>query len=109
MHSMLVLIDTSTALADLQDAFTEFAHALKAREGMVMKTWITHDNSSVGGFYIFADRETADRYLEEMLAPTVEGHPALSNMRVQHFGVLAELSELTGSPAAFRGQLQPEK
>ncbi len=100
MHSMLVLIDTSAGLADLHDAFTEFAHALKTREGLVMKTWIANEDSSVGGFYIFADRETADRYLEEMLAPTVEAHPSLSNMRIQHFSVLPELSELTGSPAA---------
>ena len=98
MHSMLVLIDTSATLADLQDAFTEFAHALKAREGLVMKTWITQGDYSVGGFYIFSDRETADHYLEAMLTPTVEAHPALSNMRVQHFGVVVELSELTGSP-----------
>jgi hypothetical protein len=100
MHSMLVLIDISAPLDTLQDAFTEFAHALKVREGLVMKTWIVQEDSSVGGFYIFADRVSAESYIEEMLAPTVEAHPATSNMRLQHFGVLSELSELTGSPVA---------
>jgi hypothetical protein len=98
MHSVLVLIDTSATLADLQDDFTEFAYAINAQEGVVMKTWITQEESSVGGFYIFADRETSEDFIESVLAPTVDAHPALSNMRIQHFGVDAGLSELTGSP-----------
>lgn len=97
MHAILVTFDSSANLADLQGPFTEFAHALNQRDGFVMKTWLSKE-SIIGGFYIFADRDAAERYVEEMLRPVIDGNDAFDNLNVRHFGIIDELSSLTGTP-----------
>ncbi len=99
MHAIFVLIDSTAKPADIQGPLQEFANALKVRDGLIMKSWITRDGE-IGGFYLFTDQTSAERYVAEMLAPAVEAQEPFSNLRVEHFEVLEELSAVTGSPVA---------
>ena len=51
MHAVLITFTTSAGLDDLKGPFTEYAKALKDRDGLVAKTWI-HDGTTLGGFHI---------------------------------------------------------
>jgi hypothetical protein len=97
MHALLVTFDSAASPVDLEQPFTEFAHALKERDGFIMKTWLSRD-SMLGGFYVFSDQESAERYLEEMLIPAIGANEAFTNLQIQHFGILDALSVETNTP-----------
>ncbi len=99
MHAVLITFDSSAALDDLSAPFTEYAAALNNVDGLVMKAWL-HDGGTLGGFHLFADRAEADAYLNGPLCAGLQGTPAFSNFVVRHFGVVDELSVMTGAPAA---------
>ncbi len=98
MRAIFVLIDTSVDHDELMPALTEYGTALKTFDGLIMKTWISQSEGTFGGFCVFRDSDSANRYINDMLRPTEEAHPALSNLRIQHFEVLQELSALNGFP-----------
>ncbi len=100
MHAVLITFTSSASLDDMKDPFTDYANALKGVSGLVSKTWI-RDGSTLGGFYIFANREAAESYLSsQMVADNLTANPAFSDFQIRHFDVLDELSAITGSPQA---------
>ena len=99
MHAVLITFTSSAALGDLREPFEQYAEALTGVDGLVMKTWIA-DGSTLGGFHVFRDAESADRYLSGALCATVIGNPAFTEFAVTHFDVIDELSAMTGSPSA---------
>lgn len=103
MHAVLITFTSSVPAADLQEPFERYAEALVGVDGLVMKTWIA-DDAKLGGFHIFRDEVSADRYLSGALCATVIGNPAFTEFAVTHFDVIDDLSVTTGSPA---GTLAP--
>jgi hypothetical protein len=98
MHGLLVRVNVNGEVSQYEQMFVEYGTALNSRDGFIMKTWIIAD-SMVGGFYIFADQASAQSYIDEMLFPSSEKSGAFSVESIEHFTVVDELSELTGSPA----------
>ena len=97
MHAVLVTFRSAVAPDALAELFGRHAEALQAVPGLVMKTWL-HDGETLGGFHLFATRETAEEYLASGLAAGLAAHPALAARAVRHFAVLGELSHATGTP-----------
>lgn len=109
MHALVVTFDMADGLQALRRPsgspmrVEEYVTDLRARPGFVAKTWL-RDGDTYGGFYLFADRAAAERYLAEEIEPLGRANPAMTNRRVRHFDTLEELSELTlGLPAAGDG------
>ncbi len=97
MHAVLITFRLSAPPATLTDVFALHAEAMQAVPGLVMKTWL-HDGETLGGFHLFATRETAEEYLASGLAAGLAAHPAFAARAVRHFAVLGELSHATGTP-----------
>jgi hypothetical protein len=97
MHAVYITFTSSATLGDLKGPFTEYANALKDRDGLVAKTWI-HDGTTLGGFHIFTDRSKAEAYLNSEMAAGLTSNPAFSNFEIRHFDILDELSAITRSP-----------
>lgn len=67
-------------------------------QGLRWKIWIINEaESEAGGFYLFEDEAVLKSFLEGPLAAQVSSHPALSELSVKPFDVLA------GPTAAARG------
>jgi hypothetical protein len=109
MHALVVTFDTAEGLQSLRGPsgsslrVEEYITGLRARPGFLAKTWL-RDGDTYGGFYLFADRAAAERYVAEEIEPLGRTNPSMTNLQVRHFDVLAELSELTlGLPVASVG------
>jgi hypothetical protein len=67
-------------------------------EGLRWKIWIINEaESEAGGFYLFDGEASRKAFLEGPLAAQVSNHPALSELSVKPFDVMA------GPTAAARG------
>ena len=109
MHAVVVTFDTVDGFQGLRRSsgspmrVDEYVSDLRARPGFLAKTWL-RDGDTYGGFYLFADRAAAERYLAEEVEPLGRANPAVTKLQVRHFEVIEELSELTlGLPVAGVG------
>ncbi len=59
------------------------------------KAWVSTE-AGFGGFHVFTDRASADEYLNSALAAGLMATDGFDNFQVRHFGVLDELSAITG-------------
>lgn len=97
MHAVLITFTSSVGTDVLMAPFAEYAEALNRVEGFVFKTWL-REGTTIGGFHLFTDRETAEAFLNGALAASVVANPAFSDFRVEQFGTLEQLSRVTGTP-----------
>ncbi len=97
MHAVLITFQSTAEPDALAGPFTDFAHALGAVPGLLTKTWL-QDDSTLGGFHLFTGREAAEAYLDGALIAELTANPAFREFRIQHYSVLEELSEITGTP-----------
>jgi len=106
MHALLITYTSLATPEEVREPYTQYAQALASGQaaGFISKTWL-HNGDTHGGFHLFRDRETADRYLAEMFEPAVATNPAFSNLRVEHFQVNEELSRLTSHIGAAAGSV----
>ncbi len=105
MHAVLITYQSAVAAEALGGALAAHARAIATAPGPVAKT-LLRDGATLGGFYLFADRAAADAYLDGPLVAALAAHPAFAQFRIRHYGVLEELSRITGSPrpgAVVRG------
>ncbi len=71
-------------LAESRAAATEIASV----EGLIWKTWVLQEKESeVGGIYLFANRETAEAYLNHPVIQAVRSNPAVVSTQSQLWGV----------------------
>jgi hypothetical protein len=99
MYGLLITFRTTISLDQLEEPFTEYAHALRATPGLVSKAWL-HDGDTVGGFHVFSDQAAADAYTTSELATGLRSTSGFDDFEVRGFDILDGLSELTGvSPA----------
>jgi hypothetical protein len=103
MHAAMVTFTSAASLDDLAEPFTAFARALLEVPGVIAKTWIA-DGTTVGGFYLFSDRESAEGYFQSELWRGAAENPAFSDFEIRHFEVLDDLSAITGSPRTLVSQ-----
>ncbi len=99
MHATLITFDCAASQDQLAEPFRDYAQALRQQPGFLSKTWIS-TATGFGGFHLFTDRDAAERYLASELAAGLMATEGFDNFEVTHFGVLDELSAITGSAAA---------
>ncbi len=97
MHSLLVTFNSTADIGDLVKPFTDYATAMGTVRGLVFKTWI-RDGTTLGGFHVFVDRDSAEAYLASDLVAGLTSNPAFSDFQIRHFEVLGELSAITRTP-----------
>ncbi len=99
MHAVLITFRSAAALDDLRQPFLEGAEAIRDVPGLLSKTWL-HDGATFGGFYLFADADAAQAYLDGPIIAETKAVPAFSAFRVERFAVAEEFSAITrGVPA----------
>jgi hypothetical protein len=82
-------------LAESREAATVIASV----EGLIWKIWILQQEElEVGGMYLFANRETAEAYLNGPVVQAVRSNPAVVSAETQLWDVESTLSALTRAP-----------
>ena len=82
-------------LAQSREAATIIASA----EGLIWKIWVLQaEEFELGGIYLFANRETAEAYLNHPVVQAVRRNPAVLSTQFQLWNVESSLSALTRAP-----------
>lgn len=77
----------------------EAAAVISAVEGLIWKIWvIRQEEFEIGGIYLFANRETAEAYLNHPVVAAVRSNPAVVSTEFQLWDVESSLSALTRAP-----------
>lgn len=99
MHAVLVTFESAATRDDLAAPFAAYAAAVRETPGLASKIWLC-DGAILGGFHLFVDRQSAERYLESDLFAGIRTNPAFRQFRIEHFTVLDELTAVTGGALA---------
>lgn len=68
-------------------------------EGLIWKIWVFQkEELEMGGIYLFADRETAEAYLNHPVVQAVCSNPFVVSMESRIWDVESSLSALTRAP-----------
>jgi len=77
----------------------EAANIIGSVEGLIWKIWIFEEKEfEMGGMYLFANRKTAQAYLNHPVIQAVSSHPAVISSQSQLWDVESSLSALTRAP-----------
>ena len=84
---------------DLLAHSREAATVIASVEGLIWKMWIFQkEESEIGGIYLFANRETAEAYLNHPVIQAVRSNPAVVSTQYQLWEVENSLSAVTRAP-----------
>jgi hypothetical protein len=82
-------------LAQSREAATIIASA----EGLIWKIWVSKiEEFEIGGIYLFANRKTAEAYLNHPVVQALRSNPAVASSQSQLWDVESALSALTRAP-----------
>jgi hypothetical protein len=77
----------------------EAANIIASVEGLIWKIWIFQEEKfEIGGIYLFANRETAEAYLNQPVIQAVCSNPAVVSTHSELWDVESSLSALTRAP-----------
>jgi len=77
----------------------EAATIITSVEGLIWKIWVSQDEEfEMGGLYLFANRETAEAYLDHPVVQAVCSNPAVVSTESQLWDIESSLSALTRAP-----------
>ncbi|HUA15624.1 MAG TPA: YdhR family protein [Verrucomicrobiae bacterium] len=77
----------------------EAATTIASVEGLIWKIWILQEEEfEIGGMYLFANRETAEAYLNHPVIQAVSSNPAVVSTQFQLWSVESSLSAITRAP-----------
>ena len=77
----------------------EAATIVASVEGLIWKIWVLQEKEfAMGGIYLFANRETAEAYLNHPVIEAVRNNPAVVSAQSQLWDVESSLSALTRAP-----------
>jgi len=78
---------------------THYTSSIASIEGLIWKIWLLQEEESeMGGIYLFANRETAEAYLNGPVVQTVRSNPAAVSTKFYIWDVERSLSALTRGP-----------
>ncbi len=100
MHVILVTFRPEASESELM---AEAGPRMKAEmgkvEGLIMKTFVASSPERWGGFYLFADRRSADGYLAGEFFQWFSNLSLISDVQVEHFEVDDGPSVAFGTPS----------
>jgi hypothetical protein len=77
----------------------EVATIISSVKGLIWKIWLSKDEDfEMGGIYLFANRESAEAYLNHPLVQAMCSNPAVVSTQSQLWNVESFLSALTRAP-----------
>ena len=77
----------------------EAASSIASVEGLIWKIWVSQEEEfEMGGIYLFANRETAEAYLNHPAIQAVRSNPAVESTQSQLWDVESSLSAITRAP-----------
>ena len=77
----------------------EAATVIASVEGLIWKIWVFQEKEfEMGGIYLFANRETAEAYLNHPVIQAVRSNPAVVSTESQLWNAESSLSALTRAP-----------
>jgi|SRR5215467_7557186 len=78
----------------------EAATIIASVEGLIWKIWVLQEEEEfeMGGMYLFANRETAEAYLNHPVVQAVCSNPAVVSTQSKLWDVESSLSALTRAP-----------
>ena len=77
----------------------EAATVIASVEGLIWKIWVLQEEEfEIGGMYLFANRETAEAYLNNPVLEAIRSNPAVVSTQSQLWDVESSLSALTRAP-----------
>jgi hypothetical protein len=77
----------------------EVAAKIASVEGLIWKIWVLQvEESEIGGIYLFANRETAEAYLNHPVTQAARSNPAVVSAQSQIWDVESSLSAITRAP-----------
>jgi len=77
----------------------EAAKVIASIEGLIWKIWVLQkEEFELGGLYLFANRKTAEAYLNHPVIQAVCSNPAVVSSQSQLWDVESSLSALTRAP-----------
>jgi Putative mono-oxygenase ydhR len=77
----------------------ETASFIASVEGLIWKIWVSQEEEfEMGGIYLFANRETAEAYLNHPIVEAVGLNPNVVSTHSQLWDVESSLSALTRAP-----------
>lgn len=81
----------------------EAAKVIASMEGLIWKIWISQEEESkTGGVYLFANRESAEAYLNHPVVQAACSNPAVKSAKSQIWEIENSLSVLTRAPLPTR-------
>lgn len=81
--------------APIRDA----AHTIASVKGLIWKIWVTQEEEfEMGGIYLFANRESAEAYLDHPILQALGLNPDVVSIHSELWGVESSLSALTRAP-----------
>ena len=98
MDAFLVTFYSDIGGPQLIDGMRMGLERLQSVPGLVMKTYLFSGENELGSLYMFCDRAAADAYLAGEAFRNFIERPFFSNVEIQRFGVLDELSAPLGTP-----------
>ncbi len=77
----------------------EAANVIASVEGLIWKIWVVREQEfETGGMYLFANRQTAEAYLNHPVIQAVRSNPAVLSIESKLWDVESSLSALTRAP-----------
>jgi len=77
----------------------ETATIIGSVEGLIWKIWVFQEKEfEMGGFYLFANRQAAEAYLNHPVIQALRNNPAVVSAQSQLWDVDSSLSAITRAP-----------
>jgi hypothetical protein len=98
-HILQLNFKFSVTKAEYEQAVASMAADFAKVAGLRWKVWIVNEaESEAGGIYLFEDEASMQAFLAGPLAAGVSNHPAISDMNVKQFEVMADVTAITRGP-----------
>lgn len=98
MHILIINFNLNDLTREQYEAVcNEVAEAFAAVPGLISKKWLANeDTNTYGGVYLWKDRQAMLDYQDSALYKSLGSNPALINIAVTDFELLAGPSKVTG-------------
>jgi hypothetical protein len=84
---------------EFEKAAAPLAVVIANASGAMWKIWsINEDTKEVAGFYLFEDKQSAQRFVVGEIADGIRKHPAVNNPTMKIFEVMEDLTRVTRGP-----------
>jgi hypothetical protein len=96
MHLLQINFRVSISRDAYQELCAPVAEAISGMPGLLWKAWVFNEEvGTAGGIYLFEDKDALDSYLNSSIVKGMKESPAFSEISVNRFEVLPELSKIT--------------